>query len=57
MPFLEESLNNLRERVNTVLPDLHAEPAEWFRFWDEVSSDSVDGRRQRQRGRSVATPA
>eukprot|EP00904_Undaria_pinnatifida_P012786 jgi/Undpi1/8638/HiC_scaffold_25.g11103.m1 len=42
VPFLEESLNNLRERVNTVLPDLHAEPAEWFRFWDEDESGSLE---------------
>ena len=36
VPFLEQSLNNLRQRIDTVLPDLHQTPAEWFQFWDEV---------------------
>ncbi|CAN0241875.1 unnamed protein product, partial [Laminaria digitata] len=44
VPFLEQSLNNLRQRMDSVLPDLHKAPAEWFRFWDEDESGSLERR-------------
>ena len=42
VPFLDQSLKNLRQRLDTVLPDLHQAPADWFQFWDEVSSGRPD---------------
>ncbi|CAN0459886.1 unnamed protein product [Ascophyllum nodosum] len=41
-PFLEETMGNLRKRINKDLPDLAREPMEWFDYWDEDESGTLE---------------
>ncbi|CAM9805956.1 unnamed protein product [Ectocarpus sp. 12 AP-2014] len=41
-PFLAQSIGNMRQRITPQLPDLKDQPAEWFKYWDEDESGSLE---------------